>query len=229
MTTSAAEIETIIRVVIERLRAVQPAQVLEQSSHQTQLVSAKAVPADAATLRLDGRLITLEQLKNKLNGIRRLEVLPRAIVTPAVLDELRDRGVRLHRVSGSASGTSPVERAEAILLAAPAAKADAIGKQAPADRLVALAVDGPPEITVRELGQRLASANRRGIWCSRKPFAAMVSTASHAHITAVQLSNLNDLPRALDEAKPNLLILDDSQWSLAAVINLASAWHRSRP
>jgi hypothetical protein len=48
-------------------------------------------------LMLDQKVVTLNQLEGRLNGIRRLVVKRRAIVTPAVKDELRTRGIELQR------------------------------------------------------------------------------------------------------------------------------------
>ncbi|MGB7324623.1 MAG: hypothetical protein WBD31_07115, partial [Rubripirellula sp.] len=103
---TASEIETIVRVVVERLRGLQSAQVatsapaselthvIEQSSPQTKLVAHIGKPNDPQTLSLDSRLVTLEHLRGRLQGIAVLEVVKRAIVTPAVIDSLKDRGIR---------------------------------------------------------------------------------------------------------------------------------------
>ena len=53
--------------------------------------SADAAPA--TVLRLPQRVVTLRLLEGRLQGIARVEVIPRAIVTPLVQDELRQRGV----------------------------------------------------------------------------------------------------------------------------------------
>ena len=48
-------------------------------------------------LEIDSRLVTLATLANRLNGVARLVVKQRAVVTPAVMDELTDRGIELVR------------------------------------------------------------------------------------------------------------------------------------
>jgi hypothetical protein len=50
-------------------------------------------------LTLDQRVVTLNLLEGRLNGIRRLIVKRRTIVTPAVKDELRTRGIELQRTN----------------------------------------------------------------------------------------------------------------------------------
>jgi hypothetical protein len=51
----------------------------------------------ATELELDDRLVTLATLQNRLDGVGKLVVARRAVVTPAVIDELNDRGIKLMR------------------------------------------------------------------------------------------------------------------------------------
>jgi hypothetical protein len=61
-------------------------------------VSDKNKSADPATdLEIDGKLVTLATLRNRLNGVGKLLVGRRTVVTPAVIDELKDRGIELVR------------------------------------------------------------------------------------------------------------------------------------
>lgn len=84
MQYDAELIEYIVREVIRRLRA-----------------SDSAAPAPAALapptreLVLADRLVTLETVRGKLDGILRVVVRRRAVVTPAVRDELRQRRITL--------------------------------------------------------------------------------------------------------------------------------------
>ncbi len=61
-------------------------------------VASDVPPVAAATeLAIDGKLVTLETLRNGLHGVSKLRVERRAVVTPAVIDELKDRGIELVR------------------------------------------------------------------------------------------------------------------------------------
>jgi hypothetical protein len=79
MSLNEAEIDRIVREVLRRLAAMTPS---------------PAKPA-AATLTVGSRVVTMTELKNKLDGIERVEVPHRAVVTPAAKDYLRERGVQL--------------------------------------------------------------------------------------------------------------------------------------
>ena len=78
-------IERIVQEVVRRLleRGVE----IVQSTGQQ--------PSDE--LHVDCKVVTLASLEGRLNGIRHVIVGLRAIVTPAVKDELKDREIELIR------------------------------------------------------------------------------------------------------------------------------------
>ncbi|WP_425400058.1 hypothetical protein [Aeoliella sp.] len=84
MTLTEEQLEWIVSEVVRRLRASGAA------------TASPAQPA-AGTLTLSERLVTLETLGNKLGGIGRVEVGCRAIVTPAVVDHLKEKKIELVR------------------------------------------------------------------------------------------------------------------------------------
>ena len=58
----------------------------------------KNEPASPATnLEIEERLVTLATLRDRLSGVGKLLVGRRAVVTPAVIDELKDRGITMVR------------------------------------------------------------------------------------------------------------------------------------
>ncbi len=80
MRISDAEIERIVREVIRRLTSV-----------------GVQIDKASSTLKIDKRLVTLATIEGQLEGIQKLVVLPKAVVTPSVRDELRDKKVELVR------------------------------------------------------------------------------------------------------------------------------------
>jgi hypothetical protein len=78
MSLSEAEIEIVVREVLRRLAAMAPQPL-----------------AQASTLSLSARVVTMAELKGKLQGVDRLQVPRRAVVTPAARDYLREHGVQL--------------------------------------------------------------------------------------------------------------------------------------
>lgn len=74
--------------------------------------SHQAMSTSVGELRLDVKLVTVETLKERLNqSITVLCVPTKAVVTPAVKDELKQRGVELRRIDQTDCGhkqTTPV-------------------------------------------------------------------------------------------------------------------------
>ena len=82
MKLSQEQLEWIVREVVRRLQA--PSDTGETS-------------VQAARLKISDRLVTTETLRQKLEGIQRVEVAANAVVTPAVVDLLRERQIDLAR------------------------------------------------------------------------------------------------------------------------------------
>ena len=78
-------VEFIVREVIRRLTAAGTHAVVNPSA---------AAPKELA---VNERLVTLATVQGKLDGITKLSVKRRAVVTPAVRDELTRRQIELHR------------------------------------------------------------------------------------------------------------------------------------
>jgi hypothetical protein len=219
---SPRDIETIVQTVLQRLRSMDAAQTAMVANVST-LGTAEATPP-SDTLRLDQRLVTLNDLAGRLGAFKVLQVDARAVVTPAVQDELRDRGVSLQRVPRQPA-TAAKDEPQLLIIASPN-KQSAVASQVQALQLQSLAAADDDNATVELLSHQLRAGVQAGIWCAAKPFAAMRATLHQPSIVAVQLSKLNDLAMAVEEANPNTLILSDRDWSVAAVAGLARAWKK---
>jgi hypothetical protein len=80
MTFTEQDVERIVVEVIRRLGL---------------LGSPKLIAASELTLA--ERVVTMRSIEGKLDGVARLVVAPRAVVTPAVRDELNERQIELVR------------------------------------------------------------------------------------------------------------------------------------
>lgn len=80
-------IEYIVREVIRRLTA----------DGRLAASSDAAVTVPPRELVIRERLVTLATLNGKLDGLARITVARRAVVTPAVRDELKQRKIELQR------------------------------------------------------------------------------------------------------------------------------------
>ena len=80
MTYSEQDVERIVIEVIRRLGLIGPPRVNGQSE-----------------ITIAERVVTLRSIEGRLAGVTRLRVEPRAVVTPAVKDELNVRHIELIR------------------------------------------------------------------------------------------------------------------------------------
>ena len=90
MSGSTFDIESVVREVIRRLTN-------GNSGHTPRAGADERQNTNAGTMRLTQQVVSLAQLEGRLDRVNRLVVPSRAIVTPAVRDELRRNGVALQR------------------------------------------------------------------------------------------------------------------------------------
>lgn len=218
---SAAEIEAIVRLVLERLQTLATARPLPHHQETPSIAVQATVPPiatsqDRTKLFLPHRLVTLEQLRGRLDQVRTVEVPRGTVVTPAVKDELRQRGIQLRRVFAE---FPRVARSPELLLIA------AEKKSLPSSpRIVAEYREVDIHATVERVQEHLETPHRAVVWCSVHPFAVQQMLGRIPAIRAAQLFSLSDLARAVDEVQPNVLVLDDRRWSLSDLNTLVHQW-----
>lgn len=92
MTFSEEQVEWIVVEVIRRLR------LLEKNNDGVAVGERSSTTAAASTeLKLSERLITTKTIEGRLAGVSRLVVRSRAVITPAVKDELKRNKIVLVR------------------------------------------------------------------------------------------------------------------------------------
>src|SRR5580658_9821251 len=98
-TASTEEIQRIVREVMAQLGAAPETAAAPSAAPDT---APPATPAGReGDVHVDFRVVTLESIAGRLKGAKQLMVSSGALVTPAVHDELRRKGVAL--VRGSAA------------------------------------------------------------------------------------------------------------------------------
>ena len=222
MYLTATQIEDIVRVVVERLRT----SVAAPSIH-TAPGKVMAPMTDAPSqgeVHLSDRVITLEACKDRLAGAQTVVVHPQAVVTPAVKDLLRQQSIRLVRqLPGS---TAKAMQPAPLLLVTSEALYAMLSKRVCSQQATIVAA-GDAVSAASDIAQNLSAGKLGAIWCSDTPFASVAATYGHARLRAMQLTSLRDLPRAINQAQPNLLILDCHTWTAPAIANLVRNWYRS--
>lgn len=96
MTLTAEQIDWIVQEVVRRLKALDgQAAVSERSAAVAGGERSSTTAAQANELKLSERVITMRSLEGRLANVSRVVVQPRAVVTPAVKDELKARKIAL--------------------------------------------------------------------------------------------------------------------------------------
>ena len=219
MASAEIDIEWIVGEVVRRLCAI-------DTSSANGRLTPPAAQTVAGELQLEERLVTLDTLHDRLAGIQSVVVAPRAIVTPAVVDELKDRGVTLSRGQRSElhSGTE-------------LSHAGAPGRS---DRpCVCVSVDGVDVDSLRrQCGVRVTVVESRGpqkthkvvsaainqghpaVLITQAPSAAVVAANRNANVRAAVGFNFPAVRQAVDDADANLLAIDPRGKSTAQLFGL---------
>jgi hypothetical protein len=87
MTFTEQEVEKIVVEVIRRLGLLGAAEAERGQAHSN----------PNGQLDLPDRVVTLRHIEGRLVGVKRVVVQPRAVITPAVQDELRQQKIELVR------------------------------------------------------------------------------------------------------------------------------------
>jgi hypothetical protein len=152
-------------------------------------------------LQLDDRVVTLATLEGKLDSVRRLVVHRKAIVTPAVREELSRREIELDR--GGKAGEKKAEAAIHVV------RFEA--ENAPALQGLGLASDVTTK-TVAALVQRvsevLGDANQLSMVLTRKPIVALCALNRRATIRAALATNVDSVRVAVKQLAANVLVVD---------------------
>ncbi|MGO9108949.1 MAG: hypothetical protein ACLP9L_06915 [Thermoguttaceae bacterium] len=202
LTASTDDIERIVREVLAQLGA------------DPKRVAAPAAPTDVAPPKregdvyIDARVVALESIAGRLQGAKQMIVPPGALVTPAVRDELRRRGVAL--VCGSATATAQKEHPRVLLV---------VGRTRhdPAAAVRMLAREGvdvqteTADCTIAstdKLAAAVAPGQSLGLLWTRHSAAGLCLANRHAGVRAVLATGVSATAAAVAAVGANVLVVD---------------------
>jgi hypothetical protein len=229
------EIQEIVRLVVERLSETHRSPGLSAGQPPLNALQniRKGVEPHAEKARvISGKVIALRDIEEQLDDISAIRVAPTALLTPAVKDELRRRGIAVRRDCGAGSVkplTNATEDSVAVRpmrLLLPASKRTIC--ESSQQTLQPVVVD--EHRSAAEIARWLSGDWEKGdraIWCSPEPFAALVAISAlsrNDEMRAVGLFEPADLIQAVREAQPHVLIVDDRKWLAHQVLKLARNW-----
>ena len=221
MTPTAADIERIVREVLERCGGQQDA----TPRTATTPTAAPSVTLPAGQLKIDNRVISLNDITDRLEGIRELVVPRGAVLTPSARDLLRQQGVTVQSAEELTTNGAPSQ----LIVAAAETKFD------PRTLAQLLRRTGMTVKTIRSAGLSQAIAElvthvgqAVAILCTRQTALSLCLANRRAGIRAV-LAQGAATDEAVDAVAANVLVVDPSQHKISELERLAESFGRRGP
>lgn len=180
--------------------------------------------ADPSEWHFSGPVLSLASLRDRPAGTRRVVVSAKTLVTPAVKDELKDRGLTWSRELRSISGTSRTE-ANSRRDGTSAEPTECFSQAHPGRQDAALV--GLPLVfrdAERLDGTALAAAvaasvarHGRAIVIAREPYAAVCDLNREASLRAGYAPTATALGKLVHQLRPNVVVVDARKYSHATL------------
>ena len=237
MSQTAVDIERIVREVLAEMVAEPGAAARTDAAEASAPAAAESSTAPAGTLVLTDRVVTLEQLGGRMPSMRRLMVPEGAVITPAVRDELRRRGMTLEyggtAVPVSGGAAAPDSAGTCRLAVWNVSK-----RYDPSPLLTMLRREGVPVeletatcliATTDALTAEVRQGDTVGLILTREPAVALCLANRHAGVRAAV--GLDALQVAADLAATggNVLAVDWSRRTLFQIKQMTSELCRGAP
>jgi hypothetical protein len=235
MSTDANQIELLVREVLARM-----AQQTKSEPGKAIIAMPPALPDDV--LELMGNVISVQTLEGKLKGIKTVRIRQQAVITPAARDVLRAAKVTLVRganakganANSAANGNSAAqpkgatsdsgavkERPAALALLAPEKLVEIFKKQLCPRRASVALVDKEVEQIVNRLRTALSNGHRLGVVVAENSFELNMAV-NRQGLRGVRIASWSDFQFALQEASPDVWVLDSRQLNIPAITNVCN-------
>jgi len=237
MELSAAEIERLVRDVMSRLQADvgPPPKANENNTGSLLSAGEKVSPGRMKGLQsIAGSVISLADVEGKLTNVTALAVGPRAVVTPAVRDLLRQRKIELVRDEAVArrTGSNDVATKPNIAVAV-AAKSYAAGRLVERIRRDGYAVQQLAQAglaaAVRELGDEAAKGGTRGLLITEDADLAVIALNRTRGVRAIAGEDVAATARATGAVGANVLVVDPQRKNDFLIERLTKVWLTAKP
>ena len=239
MVQKAADIERIVRDVLADLglAAASHAPSVIDSASAAGLVEPAPKPAKqplppprpVGDVVVVDRVVTLAGIGERLASARRLVVPPRAVVTPAVRDELRRRNVTLVVEEGTAAATDVCGRVALTVLGSridPKPLADDLQRQGltvEVQRFDCLIKAND------DMSRRLATSGTAGVMLSNYGAVAMCLANRHQGVRAILASDESRTATDAVSVGANLLVLEPRRAAPEAIRKIVAGFCQQGP
>ena len=215
MSGDATEIDRIVAEVLRRIEA--------------QVRGAAAASGGNSELIVEDRVVTMSVLAARLENVRRVTVRKGAVVTPAVRDELRDRGIELSRSvsNGAADGNeSSASMVRLVIAATPPCNADSLAATSGGDAEVITMQSGNVVESIEKLVSWLATGDCLAVLLTGDAEAALCLANRSRGVRAISAGSASAIARSATAVGANLLIADPAGRSMHEMANMVRAFVR---
>jgi hypothetical protein len=218
---ASAEIERIVQNVLAELRAAGVAAATGENGQRQNAASPKQAEASPTkSCVIAERVVTLAALEGRLNGASVLTVPRGAVITPAVRDELKTRGIRLEIADAPAKGEAK-NFVELLVGIADVPDDVSVLTKATQEHVTGLAnVQSMQQVDLAALIGRMAEwmASRPSVAVvlTRRPTAAVCLANRHRGLRAVWANTPKALAEAMNTIAPNVMIYNPAAHSVSA-------------
>lgn len=230
MSTDANQIELLVREVLARIA--------QETKTEVGVASSAAPPTRSSDeLELMANVISTQSLEGKLKGIKSVRIRQQAVITPAARDLLRAAKVTLVRGVNSRSanennaplGSEAVPQGAKVAQVRPAALAllvpekwvEIFKKQLCPRRALVTQVDKETEQVVSRLQTAMSSGHRLGVIVAENSFELNM-LINRSGWRGVRIASWGDFQLALQEAAPDVWVLDSRLLKIPAITNICN-------
>lgn len=230
MSTDANQIELLVREVLARIA--------QETKTEVGVASSAAPPTRSSDeLELMANVISTQSLEGKLKGIKSVRIRQQAVITPAARDLLRAAKVTLVRGVSSRSanennaplGSEAVPQGAKVAQVRPAALAllvpekwvEIFKKQLCPRRALVTQADKETEQVVSRLQMAMSSGHRLGVIVTENSFELNM-LINRSDWRGVRIASWGDFQLALQEAAPDVWVLDSRLLKIPAITNICN-------
>ncbi|MGW8256291.1 MAG: hypothetical protein ACWGMZ_02275 [Thermoguttaceae bacterium] len=231
MSNSSLDIDRVVREVIAELKSAESGVQAAPATKRPAIAKSTSASSSVASagngeLTVSSQVVTLADLSGKLRGVSRVKVNPRAVITPAVRDTLRQRNIMLSRES-----PSPQSSGEALRLVIDCFRAKSDPK-ALANALEGVGVkvqcykDDCLIAATDRLGAELKNGKTLGILLTPYTASALCLANRLSGVRAILATDAKRLARDIAAVGANLLVVDPQSIGFFKLSQLAGAYCR---
>lgn len=235
--TAPIDIDLIVREVLKRLAQMTDGAAPTKTVHsvpstngQEKITAPQApvAPKPQGVLVISDRVVTTAQLQGKLDGIQRVQVVPRAVITPAVRDLLRDRKIELQFVEPAATAAAASGPLLVVGVAETSFSPAAVLRNLSQGgvRLEQLARTGL-DVVAAELAEQVRLGGSLGVLVTEQTHAALCLANRHAGVRAAWGGCVKGVEKAKQAIGANVLVVSPKGKSTAELEQMLQAFVRA--